>query len=527
MFRRAGPTCTRIAPHVLLASAACWATCSLGGEPPASPWHADVARARSAAVASQRPVLALFIASWSPESRATGAVLQASPEVSAAVAAHFEPVVVDAAVDYEFARRVGVSHIPTAVVLGAGDRVLVSFECPAGVPAFVAAVKRASDQAAAVGMPTAVAEVGSRTPAAGSQEGAVALLTAKVRNLSTFAGTPATATVAASRPMDLQDSFGSGPTTSPGPGMSPGPMGSPSEPALPRVPPAWHAERPVAPLAFATPTSPPTRSTIEPALHSPQPTPHPVATTAPWLQAAEAVAPDSSASVSDLPAPSAAPQAAAPRTASAWSWPKLRNPFAKPDRKPEPQMAQPAPIPTMPPARPQWPGTVAATVPQQPPVTTPGTAPAAVPTPGQQPFPARPPVAAVTPGQPVADSMPLGLEGYCPVTLAEKQAWAEGRPQYGARHRGRTYLFAGPEQQRTFLADPDRYAPALSGDDPVLAFDQGRSMPGQRRYGVVCQSRMYLFASPETCEAFKANPERYAGRVAFAEQTGVHGTRTY
>ena len=123
--------------------------------------------------------------------------------------------------------------------------------------------------------------------------------------------------------------------------------------------------------------------------------------------------------------------------------------------------------------------------------------------------------------------MPLGLEGYCPVTLAEKQVWTEGRPQYGARHRGRTYLFAGPDQQRAFLADPDRYAPALSGDDPVLAFEQGKSMPGQRRFGVVCQSRMYLFASPQTRDAFAANPEKYTGRVALAEQSATTGTRTY
>jgi YHS domain-containing protein len=123
--------------------------------------------------------------------------------------------------------------------------------------------------------------------------------------------------------------------------------------------------------------------------------------------------------------------------------------------------------------------------------------------------------------------MPLGLEGYCAVTLVEKQVWTEGRPQFGVRHRGRTYLFAGLAQQQAFLADPDRYAPALSGDDPVLAFEQGKAMPGQRRYGVVCQSRMYLFATPETRDAFAANPEKYAGRVALAEQGATAATRFY
>ena len=120
--------------------------------------------------------------------------------------------------------------------------------------------------------------------------------------------------------------------------------------------------------------------------------------------------------------------------------------------------------------------------------------------------------------------MPLGLEGYCPVTLAERGAWVEGRAQWGARHRGRTYLFAGLEQQQAFLRDPDRYAPALSGDDPVLAFDAGRSTPGQRRYGVTYQSRMYLFSSTETRDAFAANPQRYTTGAVVAENRAGTGT---
>jgi len=114
-------------------------------------------------------------------------------------------------------------------------------------------------------------------------------------------------------------------------------------------------------------------------------------------------------------------------------------------------------------------------------------------------------------------SMPVGLEGYCPVTLTERGAWVEGRAQWGVRHRGRTYLFAGIEQQKVFLADPDRYAPALSGDDPVLAFDAGKSKPGQRRYGVTYQSRMYLFSSTDTRDAFAANPQRYTANALVAE----------
>jgi YHS domain-containing protein len=79
-------------------------------------------------------------------------------------------------------------------------------------------------------------------------------------------------------------------------------------------------------------------------------------------------------------------------------------------------------------------------------------------------------------------------------------------------------LFSGLEQQQTFLSDPDRYSPALSGDDPVAAIDGGQTSPGQRRYGVTYQQRIYLFESPETRAAFAANPQRYTSRVLLAEQ---------
>jgi YHS domain-containing protein len=465
--------------HPLLAvcAVACSALTWAAEQPPSGPWHADLARARAAAASSQRPVLAVFIASWSPESRQTAATIQANPEVAALMAACFEPVVLDVDVEAELARRLEIVHVPTAVVLDLGDERLAAFECPATVPAFIAAAAQAGRDATT--RRVTADDSGPLTEAARSApagRGSISMLTTKVRHLSSFAGgPPVAAEPAAPRPLDLHDSFAGGqPAAS-------------QEPALPQAPPVWNAEKTAAPLAVEAPQERP-RPVIEPPAEAP--------VAPPWLSAAAPATGESSASVSDMPAarpPVTPPQPAGP-TASFWSG--IRNPFAR-TTKPDAAAVKPAPPATMPPARPQWPGLIAAAPPAAPASTS---APA-----GEEP-------------------MPLGLEGYCPVTLAEKQAWAEGRPQYGARHRGRTYLFAGPEQQRTFLADPDRYAPALSGDDPVLVFEQGRSMQGQRRYGVVCQSRMYLFTSPETRDTFAANPEKYAARVALAEQSA---TRTY
>ena len=109
---------------------------------------------------------------------------------------------------------------------------------------------------------------------------------------------------------------------------------------------------------------------------------------------------------------------------------------------------------------------------------------------------------------------PLGLEGYCPVSLVEKRRWVLGTHPWGVIHEGRTYMCAGPEEQKKFLANPERYAPVLSGQDVVLATERGQQVPGRREYGVFYRGRVYLFAEPATLDAFRKNPRRYIDAIS-------------
>jgi YHS domain-containing protein len=96
--------------------------------------------------------------------------------------------------------------------------------------------------------------------------------------------------------------------------------------------------------------------------------------------------------------------------------------------------------------------------------------------------------------------------------------WVLGNRQWGAVHRGRTYLFAGPQQQQQFMADPDRYAPMVSGNDAVLAVAQGQMVPGQRQFGATYGDRVYLFSSEATLAEFEKQPNRYADPLLQAMQ---------
>jgi thiol-disulfide isomerase/thioredoxin/YHS domain-containing protein len=131
------------------------------------------------------------------------------------------------------------------------------------------------------------------------------------------------------------------------------------------------------------------------------------------------------------------------------------------------------------------------------------------------------PTAEVSAGLPTLNP-PLALDGFCPVMLAEKQQWTAGDRRWGAIHRGRTYLFSGPEAQRTFFKDPDRYSPAVSGNDVVLAAEQGQVVSGMREHGVFYGPRIYLFSSEATLEKFSRNPSLYANQTLGSLRNGAY-----
>ncbi len=118
---------------------------------------------------------------------------------------------------------------------------------------------------------------------------------------------------------------------------------------------------------------------------------------------------------------------------------------------------------------------------------------------------------------------PIAMDGFCPVTLSEKQKWAKGDPKWGAIHQGRTYLFTGAEEQKRFLAQPDVYSPALSGYDAVRFTETGQLVEGVRNHGVFYKSQIFLFADEGALERFWRQPTAYVNRVEQARRQAEAG----
>lgn len=134
----------------------------------------------------------------------------------------------------------------------------------------------------------------------------------------------------------------------------------------------------------------------------------------------------------------------------------------------------------------------------------------------------------VTPIQPT-DGPVIGLDGRCPVTLVTEGKWKKGAKQWGAIHRGHTYLFASPDHQKLFLSNPDKYSPVLAGMDIVQLAEAGKIVQGNRRFGVLFDddgnegprdARIYLFDSTDSRNRFENSPDTFLRPVLQAMQEG-------
>jgi YHS domain-containing protein len=561
-------TCRLLAGVTLATASIVWSTTASA----AVPWHPDLPAARRASEGSKRPVLAIFTASWSSSSATLDRTTLASDEAVALIQACFEPVCIDVDANPDATRRLGITKVPTACIMSSQEQVLSKFELPETPAGFVAAAARAIQEAAVAAAARHhqdVADVSAarrpfadvpeaaglgqqafgdgrnplRTAATGEIRGtvppggqAISAVAAKVRMLSDFASDAAPAggghdAIAASfREPPYRDATFAPPTNATG--VPPADTGRAWEsvastttvvPARPAN--AVDPTPPAEPAAAPAPTTTPATSNLATAAAPPAP-----AAASP-LAGTVAQKPLSIETSPSAPAPAngrSAPWLGLPQREQVAAAPQPAPPASQAQAAPQGRQAQSAqPTPgdrssALAEAKPQKPATSTSSsllAAIQKPFTMFGkptdTKPTAPKMEAAKPAPASTATAAAVPDS--YGSMPVGLEGYCPVTLAERGAWVEGRAQWGVRHRGRTYLFASAEQQQAFLADPDRYAPVLSGDDPVLALDAGKSAPGQRRYGVTYQSRTYLFSSSETRDAFAANPQRYTSGALVAE----------
>ena len=104
----------------------------------------------------------------------------------------------------------------------------------------------------------------------------------------------------------------------------------------------------------------------------------------------------------------------------------------------------------------------------------------------------------------------VALSGFCPVTLVSDKRLVPGQAEYTVTHEGRLYRFASLLTFNLFSKDPQRYVPVNNGNCPVAQLDRNTMHPGDPKFGVLYQGRLFLCASDADRKRFLQEPVRYA-----------------
>lgn len=436
-------------------------------------WHHDLESAKTVAKETKRLVLVHFWTTTCGPCMALEQNVFNQPGVASAIEQQFVPVKLNADENSATAQWFGINRVPMDVVITPEGQLIGKLVSPPTPSAYLAEVtSMASKYATKSGGAFALAS--SAAPAPSQLNAAYANLQVAPNTLPALA--PAVADP--NKPLAAPNLASSATFT-------PNPM----------------AVSPTNPIATAPTLQPGTTMNPYPSLPPAQPSQPTITANG----AAVAAAPPAVAPTAPAPgAPFSNPYIGATSPAAP---PIQQAPFAAPSAPPM------LPLPTTPIGVAEAPPQFAPTAPPLPAATSamqPGFAPV------QQASAAGPsaaPVGVPDPRQLPAGAPPLGFDGYCPVSMRNSWKWTPGNPKFGIVHLGRTYWFAGPEEQKQFWTDPARYAPALSGMDPVLAVDHKQQVPGKREHSIDYDGLFYMFASEATLQQFTANPQRYAANV--------------
>jgi len=113
------------------------------------------------------------------------------------------------------------------------------------------------------------------------------------------------------------------------------------------------------------------------------------------------------------------------------------------------------------------------------------------------------------------------LSGLDPVLLIRGQE-TPGKPELEGRHAGFLYHFASVETQQAFRREPDRFGIQYEGSCGKMGTGSGKGSP--ERYWVH-DGRIYVFASESCRNGFKGDPENFVEKPETAPPAGADSKR--
>lgn len=139
--------------------------------------------------------------------------------------------------------------------------------------------------------------------------------------------------------------------------------------------------------------------------------------------------------------------------------------------------------------------------------------------------PASPSLATNKDVRPCDMSVPLALNGFCPVRMIVDAELVPGDPKHCCVYRGKRYQFHSEEDKALFAIHPRKYLPLEEGFCVVTWAEEHRRSSGSIEYPALFGDYLFLFADEDARQKFLHNPERYVDAQGRAHRIPLHSFR--
>lgn len=102
-----------------------------------------------------------------------------------------------------------------------------------------------------------------------------------------------------------------------------------------------------------------------------------------------------------------------------------------------------------------------------------------------------------------------GFKGFCPVILKDERRLVEARAQFKSEYNGRWYSFSSQAAKESFDESPQRYVPAIGGNDVVRQAAGEKGIEGSLEHAAWYRGKLFLFSTAESRREFVDEPAKF------------------
>ncbi|MBY0587890.1 thioredoxin family protein [bacterium] len=127
--------------------------------------------------------------------------------------------------------------------------------------------------------------------------------------------------------------------------------------------------------------------------------------------------------------------------------------------------------------------------------------------------------------RPCDASVPLGLDGYCPVSMFKRSELVRGADDQCCVFKDKRYQFMSVAEREMFIQNPKKFLPSEDGLCVVTWAEDHRRASGSIDFPALFGDYLFLFSSDDARQRFLQDPEKYVDGTGRAHRIPLHTFR--